>query len=492
MTHNTPTDNPGSVSNGRTEADTTEGQIGAGGPDLSRRAILRATGVGVGGLVLGAASSSAAARGAWFGDGVNLQPSYFCSGDQEMGWGLMNQYPDISTVRIEIEPPSWGAGQASLSDAQRWIDEANANGYHVIATCHHYPNNGSGDPQDLYDAANWWANNYSYLSANSSFTINLHNEWGSHDTTASTYARAYNNALDTVRNNTSYSGPIVCDLPGYGQETHVAVDASSQINDDIIFSAHIYSSGWNSVENDWLDTGDLDHLNSNTNYPCMVGEFGSKMDGDANWSVLVDHAKSLGWPVLGWAWNGDGGGMNMESPYWGDNCGATSYWTSGYFDTVYNKLGGGSGSGGGGSGGSGSGGGGSGGSGSGGGGGSGSTQYLNAEYYSLDGVTRSTSRSGYWGDGYVTGFHDTSDSVTMNVDLSAGGNRPVTIRYASEFSDKNCNLSINGSQVAQPTLPQSGSFRETSAGTHYFNQGYNEITIEKGWGWYDIDCVIIE
>jgi mannan endo-1,4-beta-mannosidase len=473
MTYDT-TDESDGVSHGQTEAETstpetTEGEIGPQGPDLSRRAILRATGVGVGGLVLGAASSSAAARGASFGDGVNLQPSYYCSGDQELGWGLMNQYPDISTVRIEIEPPSKGESQADMGDARRWIDEANANGYNVIATCHHYPNNGSGDPQDLYDAANWWANNYSYLSSNSSFTINLHNEWGSHDTSASTYASAYNNALGTIRNSTGYSGPIVCDIPGYGQETHIAADASSSINDgNIIFSAHIYSSAWNSVEGDWMDTRDLDHLDSNAGYPCMVGEFGSKMDGSADWSALVDHAKSLGWPVIGWAWNGDGGGMNMESPYWGDSCGATSYSRSGYFDTVYNKLGGG------------------------GGGGSASTQYLNAEYYSLNGVTQSTSRSGYWGDSYVTDFHDAGDSVTMNVDLAAGGNRAVTIRYASEFEDKNCNLSINGSQVAQPTLPQSGSFRETSAGTHYFNQGYNEVTIEKGWGWYDIDCVIIE
>jgi mannan endo-1,4-beta-mannosidase len=88
-----------------------------------------------------------------------------------------------------------------------------------------------------------------------------------------------------------------------------------------------------------MDTGDLDHLNSNTSYPCMVGEFGSKLDGGADWSMLVDHAKSLGWPVLGWAWNGDGGGMNMASPYWGNNCGDSSYTKSGYFDTVYDKLG---------------------------------------------------------------------------------------------------------------------------------------------------------
>lgn len=338
MTRVTPTDEPDSESNDLPV--TTNERDRLQGLNVSRRGLLRVTGVGLGGLAFGyTASSSATARGASFGDGVNLQPSYYCNGDQDLGWGLMNQYPGIRTVRIEIEPPARGESQADLEDAKRWIDEANANGYNVIATYHHYPNNGSNDPQDLYDAADWWVDNYSYLSADSSFTINLHNEWGSHDTTASRYATAYNNALSTVRN-AGYSGPIVCDIPGYGQETHVAADASSSINDeDIIFSAHIYSSGWNSVEGDWMDTGDLDYLDSNAGYPCMIGEFGSKMDGGADWSALVDHAKSLGWPVVGWAWNGDGGGMNMASPYWGNNCGASSYTGSGYFDTVYDKLG---------------------------------------------------------------------------------------------------------------------------------------------------------
>ena len=156
---------------------------------------------------------------------------------------------------------------------------------------------------------------------------------------ASLYADAYNDAISIIRNNTNYTGPIICDLSGYGQEYHICADAANNITDDnIILSAHIYDSAYNSDKGRYVIASDLDYLNDNQPYPCMVGEFGSKMSGQADWSKLVDRAKSLGWPVLGWAWNGDGGQMNMVSPDWGSGC-SGPYSKSKYFSTVYGKLG---------------------------------------------------------------------------------------------------------------------------------------------------------
>lgn len=303
---------------------------------ITRREILQssavASSIGIGAL---SNSTTVTATGASFGDGVNLQPAYFCNGDQNLGWDLMDDYSDIQSVRIEIEPDA----QATVSDAKRWIREANDHGYHVVASYHQATQNGSANGSALSDAADWWVDNYDTLAQGGSFTVNLMNEWGDHSVTASEYASAYNDAISAVR--TVYSDTIVCDIPGWGQETHVAADASSDIvDDDIIFSAHVYPGAWNSVSGDWLSTSDLDYLND-AGRPCMLGEFGSGGSGSANWSGLVNHAKSLGWPVLGWAWNGDGSSdpMNMSSPYWGDSCSASSYSTTSYFDTVYDKLG---------------------------------------------------------------------------------------------------------------------------------------------------------
>jgi len=503
--------------------------------------------------VLATSTNATAGGGASFGDGVNLQPAYYCSGDQDLGWSLMSDNPKIKTTRIELEPPSWGETSSTLSDQKRWIDEATNNGYQVIATCHHYPNNGSNVKQDLYDAANWWADNYSYLSQDSDFIINIMNEWGSHDTTRTEYADAYNNAIDIIRSNTSYTGPLVCDLSGYGQEYQICADAANNLTDDnLILSAHIYNSAYNSDQGRYVQTQDLDYLDNNQPYPCMVGEFGSKLSGDADWSALVDKAKSLGWPVLGWAWNGDGGEMNMVTPDWGSGC-SGPYSKSSYFSTVYGKLGSsnaapaasftyspsspapgesvsfdasgssdsdgsissydwdfgdgatatgqtashtysssgdytvtltvtddagatdtstqtvsvGSTSG-------------------------SSTQNLEAENGSLNGTTTSTSRSGYSGSGYVTGFDNSGDSVTVSFDAPAAETRTVKIRYASEYDTKYAYLDINGTQVAEPELPQTTAFTTTTVGDFAFDSGTNTITIRKNWGYYDIDEIIVE
>jgi hypothetical protein len=439
---------------------------------VTRRSLLKSTAAGTAiGAGLVASTSSTITAGASFGDGVNLQPSYYCQGKQDLGWDLMGQQPEIDTVRIEIEPPNKGEGEARLYQARRWIRDANDNGYNVIATYHHYPNNGSDDTNDLQAAAEWWVSNYGYLSDNGStpFTINLHNEWGSHDLSAYDYGQAYDSAVSRVRDS-NYSGMIICDVPGYAQEPQIAADAFGYISDDdIAFSVHVYAKAYNSYTSGPLKPAHLDYLDDNQPYPCLLGEFGPLGPDDrTDWSTVVDHAKSLGWPVIGWAWNGDSSNdpMNMSSPFWGDDCGATSYSTTSYFDTVYDKLGSG--------------------------GGDTSTHHLNAEYYSLDGVSTATNRSGYWGDAYVTGFDDAGDSVTMSFDSAASGDRTVEIRYAAPYGDKMADLSINGDFQQQVSLAETTSFTRTTAGTFSFEAGTNRITITKGWGYYDIDAVIVK
>jgi mannan endo-1,4-beta-mannosidase len=266
------------------------------------------------------------------GCGVNLQPSYFCNGDMDLGWSLMKNYGDIKTIRIELDP----GASSTIDDFVRWIGEANDNGYDVIATYHNAQQLGSNDPNTLLVAARWWVENWDTLSSSGPFTVNLMNEWGDHSMTSQAYANAYNAAIEIVRQ--VYSGPIICDIPGWGQETHTAADASPDIiDDDIIFSIHIYPKAWNEKADHSLRESDLDYL-EDAGRPCMVGEFGNGGGGSVDWSALVDHARSKGWSVIGWCWNGDGSGMNMISPYWGNDCNATSYTTSLYFDTIYNKL----------------------------------------------------------------------------------------------------------------------------------------------------------
>jgi len=138
-----------------------------------------------------------------------LQPSYYNNGNVNFGWDLMRQQANITTLRIEIEP-------GRETHAAGWIADAQRNGYQVIATYHKHTANGSNDVNELLAAANWWVKNYQKLGGN--FTINLMNEWGNHDLNALDYAVAYNQAIAIVR--TVYSGPIIIDLPGWGQDVN--------------------------------------------------------------------------------------------------------------------------------------------------------------------------------------------------------------------------------------------------------------------------------
>lgn len=270
-----------------------------------------------------------------FGNGVNLQPSYYNNGNVNIGWSLMKQNTKIQTVRIEIEPDK-------ISQAKTWISQARSNGYTVIATYHKSSVLGSDATSELTAAANWWKSNYSNLASAGSFTINLMNEWGSHSITASSYASAYNSAISIVRQ--VYSGVIIIDIPGWGQETATAACAVKGCNGgtkiadgNIVLSAHIYPGAWNQGKGRYCTTSDIDDLAS-AGKPCMLGEFGNQGGSGADWSAIVDYARSKGWTVLGWCWNGDGGSMNMVTPAWKDNTSATSFSKSSFFDVIYTKL----------------------------------------------------------------------------------------------------------------------------------------------------------
>ena len=261
-------------------------------------------------------------------NGVNLQPSYYNNGNVNFAYPLMQTYPAIKTVRIEIEP-------TSVTPATTWIAEAQGNGYHVIATYHKSTALGSNAPQELIQAAQWWQDNYQTLGGN--FIINLMNEWGPHNLSPEAYADAYNPAISLIR--TVYAGDIIIDLPGWGQDAGIAADAVPLITDqNIALSAHIYKDSWNGT--DTFSRQDIDRI-LQTGKPCLVGEFGpienTPGTGHCNWADCVKYAKKKGMTVIGWCWNGDGRRHNMISPSWEDDP-LGDMQPSGYFNEIYGKL----------------------------------------------------------------------------------------------------------------------------------------------------------
>ena len=280
-----------------------------------------------------------------WGNGVNIQPTYFNSGLPQFAWGLMNQYSKIKTVRIELDPNAYGF---SISNVKLYIYNANVNGYKVIATYHLGGSLGSDSKALLLQAANWWKAHYNEIrgsSSNGSFHINLSNEWGSNNLSSTNYANYYNEAIAIVRQVYAYN--IIIDCPGYGAGTRVAAAAYPNITDkNITYSVHVYPNSYN--KDRYFTVADIETFNTKVYGKCILGEFGNyPYVNNVDWSGVVSKAKQLGWPVLGWCWNGDnaagnGGPMNMVAPSWASSGGAnqppSNYYASGYFNTIYSRL----------------------------------------------------------------------------------------------------------------------------------------------------------
>ncbi len=269
-----------------------------------------------------------------FGNGVNCQPAYYNSGNVNFGFSLMKAQSKIKTIRLEIDPYAYGF---NINQAKTWIKNIKAQGYTLICTFHNF--GGSDSQSDLNKAANWWKSNYSNLASAGSFTINLCNEWGSHNISAANYAKFYNGAISIVRQ--VYGGTIVIDIPGWGQETLTAYQAiktaSTRITDgNIALSTHIYPGNWNQGRGHVYQKSDMDDL-ANTGKPIIIGEFGTG-SGSCDWAGCTDYGRGKGWTALAWSWNGDGNSLNMVSPSWASNSTASSFSTNSYFKTVYAHL----------------------------------------------------------------------------------------------------------------------------------------------------------
>ena len=105
----------------------------------------------------------------------------------------------------------------------------------------------------------------------------------------------------------------------------------------------------------------------------------------------------------------------------------------------------------------------------------------------LTGVTVSTSSPGYSGTGYVTGFDNDGDKVTVTVSVPEKALYKIIVRYNGPYGDKTQDIYVNDGFSSPVAFPATGTFTDIDAGSYIFNQGTNTITLEKSWGWMEVD-----
>jgi mannan endo-1,4-beta-mannosidase len=118
-------------------------------------------------------------------------------------------------------------------------------------------------------------------------------------------------------------------------------------------------------------------------------------------------------------------------------------------------------------------------------------QVREAETGEKTGTVNSTQRSGFSGTGYVTGFDNDGDQVSVKLTVNRGIYN-VYLRYASPSGDKFNFLLVNGQNNGSVAFPMTTVFTETKAGKVYLERGENTLTILKDWGYVDIDNFRVE
>lgn len=115
--------------------------------------------------------------------------------------------------------------------------------------------------------------------------------------------------------------------------------------------------------------------------------------------------------------------------------------------------------------------------------------HLEAEKAALTGTTVQTKIPGYRGTGYAGEFQTDGAKAVWEIPQAHGGLYQATIRYAAPYGTKGYDLVVNGARLSGMFAATKSAWAEQPAGQVELHDGANTVSIEKGWGYYDIDAL---
>jgi mannan endo-1,4-beta-mannosidase len=93
------------------------------------------------------------------------------------------------------------------------------------------------------------------------------------------------------------------------------------------------------------------------------------------------------------------------------------------------------------------------------------------------------------GNGYVTGLQADADEVVFHPTIKQGGRYRLSLGYRAS-GHKGYEIEVNGLRLSgMVEATPDGRFGEQTVGTIELQTGANEVTVHKGWGFYDVDYV---
>jgi mannan endo-1,4-beta-mannosidase len=106
-------------------------------------------------------------------------------------------------------------------------------------------------------------------------------------------------------------------------------------------------------------------------------------------------------------------------------------------------------------------------------------------------VSVASSRAGYSGSGYASGFSADGDSCMFEIAISEEGF--YDLGFATAASDYKENyVSVDGEQIGTIASGEEEGFSEAFLTRVYLEQGTHEVAVSKYWGYIDLDYLVVQ
>lgn len=105
-------------------------------------------------------------------------------------------------------------------------------------------------------------------------------------------------------------------------------------------------------------------------------------------------------------------------------------------------------------------------------------------------VKKESSRDGYSGNGYATGFSEDGDACIFSVEISEPGFYDLGfVTSANDYKENY--VSVDGEQIGTIASAEK-TFTEAFLSRIYLEQGSHDIEVSKYWGWIDLDYLVVQ
>jgi mannan endo-1,4-beta-mannosidase len=106
-------------------------------------------------------------------------------------------------------------------------------------------------------------------------------------------------------------------------------------------------------------------------------------------------------------------------------------------------------------------------------------------------VSAASSRAGYSGSGYASGFSADGDSCTFEIAISEEGFYDLGFATAASGYKENY-VSVDGEQIGTIASGDEDGFSEDFLTRVYLEQGTHEVAVSKYWGYIDLDYLVVQ